>query len=62
MEQTQPDTGDVEITAATAAAIDAADEGDAADPPGPEIGGEGELAEAVPADGVEAFLKQTLAG
>ena len=62
MEQTQPDSGDVKITAATAAAIDAADEGDAADPPGPEIRGEGELAEAAPAGGVESLLKQILAG
>ena len=62
MEQTQPDSGDVEIAAAAAAAIDAADDGDAADPPGPEQGGEGELAKAALAGGVEALLKQILAG
>ena len=64
MEQTQADsgvviavavTGDVEIAAAVAAAIDAADEGDAADPTGPEQGGEGE-----PAGGVEVLLQQIL--
>ena len=62
MEQTQPDSGDVEIAAAAAAAIDAADEGDEADPPGPEQGGEDELAEAAPVGGVEALLQQILAG
>ena len=62
MEQTQPDSGDVEIAAAAAAAIDAADEGNAADPPGPEQGGEDELAEAAPAGSVEALLQQILAG
>ena len=38
MEQTQPNSGNVEIAAAAAAAIDAADEGNAGDPPGPEQG------------------------
>ena len=56
MEQTQPDLGDVEIAAAAAAAIDAADEGNATDPPGPEQGGEDELAEAAPAGSVKALL------
>ena len=62
MEQTQPDSGDVEIAAAAAAAIDAADGGNAADPPGPEEGGEDELAEAAPAGSVKALLQQILAG
>ena len=61
MEQTQPDSGDVEIAAAPAAAIDAADEGNAADPPGPEQGGEDELAEAAPAGSVKALLQQIFA-
>ena len=61
MEQTQPDSGDVEIAAA-AAAIDAADEENAADPPGPEQGGEDELAEAAPAGSVKALLQKILAG
>ena len=62
MEQTQPDSGDVEIAAAAAAAIDAADEGNAADPPRPEQGREDELAEAAPAGSVEALLQQIFAG
>ena len=62
MEQTQPDSGDVGITAAAAAAIDAADEGNAADPPGSEQGGEDELAEATPAGSVKALLQQICAG
>ena len=62
MEQTQPDSGDVEIATAAAAAIDGADEGNAADPPGPEQGDEDELAEAAPAGSVEALLQQILAG
>ena len=37
-------------------------EGDAADPPGPEQGGEGEPAEAASAGGVETLLQQILAG
>ena len=62
MKQTRPDLGVVEIAAAAAAAIDAADEGNAADPPGPEQGGEDELAEAAPAGSVKALLQQILAG
>ena len=54
--------GDEEFAAAAAATIDAVDEGDAARPPGPEQGGEGEPAEAAPAGGVEALLQQILAG
>ena len=55
MEQTQPDLGDVEIAAAAAATIDAADEGNAADPPEPEQGGEDEMAKAAPAGSVKAL-------
>ena len=54
--------GDEEFSAAAAATIDSADEVDAARPPGPEQGGEGEPAEAAPAGGVEALLQQILAG
>ena len=45
-----------------AAAIDAEDEGNAADPPGSEQGGEDELAEVAPAGSVDTLLQQILAG
>lgn len=62
MEHIQPDSGDVEIAPAAAAAMDAADEGNAADPPGPAQGDEDGAAEAAPAGTVQALLQKILAG